>query len=129
MDSTNNSNSITITSGSIDTDVCSDDTIIIGNLDSSNLVTIDLSGWAAQQTMLYSSNIDLNSDVTLNNITFDNINWDFNSAPFENCFPEWDDFKKMCDEYPGLEKTLEHLKAYYKLCKDDWEAKKRGDSE
>ena len=46
--------------------------------------------------------------------------------PFENGFPNWQDFTEMCKEYPGLEKTFEHLKVFYKLCKDEWDAKKKG---
>jgi hypothetical protein len=47
--------------------------------------------------------------------------------PFVNGFPEWEDFNKMCKEYPGLEKVYEHMKAYYNMCKDDWETKKRNE--
>lgn len=61
--------------------------------------------------------------IDISSATF---NW-FNSKPFEDSFPEWQDFQEMCKEYPGLEKTFEHLKAFYKLCIDDWEAKKKGD--
>lgn len=49
-------------------------------------------------------------------------------VPFEDSFPEWHDFQEMCKEYPGLEKVYEHMKAYYNMCKDDWEAKKKGDA-
>ena len=49
-------------------------------------------------------------------------------VPFENGFPEWNDFQEMCKEYPGLEKVYEHMKAYYNMCKDDWETKKKGDA-
>ncbi len=48
--------------------------------------------------------------------------------PFVNGFPEWEDFQEMCKEYPGLEKVYEHMKAYYNMCKDDWESKKKGDA-
>lgn len=47
--------------------------------------------------------------------------------PFVNSFPEWDDFHSMCKEYPGLEKVYEHLKAYYNMCKDEWDSKKRNE--
>jgi hypothetical protein len=48
--------------------------------------------------------------------------------PFVNSFPAWEDFQEMCKEYPGLEKVYEHMKAYYNMCKDDWESKKKGDA-
>jgi hypothetical protein len=50
------------------------------------------------------------------------------TEPFVNGFPEWEEFNKMCKEYPGLEKVYEHMKAYYNMCKDDWESKKREDA-
>ncbi len=53
-------------------------------------------------------------------------NW-VETVPFENGFPEWSDFQEMCKEYPGLEKTFEHLKVFYKLCHDEWQAKKKGE--
>jgi hypothetical protein len=46
--------------------------------------------------------------------------------PFENIFPDWNDFQLMCKEYPSLEKTFNHLKDVYNICKDDWEVKKKG---
>ena len=61
-------------------------------------------------------------------ITGSSFNW-ITGTPFEDTFPDWDDFQEMCKEYPGLEKTFEHLKAFYKLCKDDWEAKKKGEND
>jgi hypothetical protein len=45
-------------------------------------------------------------------------------TPFENGFPDWKDFNDMCKEYPGLEKTYEHLKTFYNLCKSEWDSKK-----
>jgi hypothetical protein len=47
--------------------------------------------------------------------------------PFVNGFPDWEEFNNMCKEYPGLEKVYEHMKAYYNMCKDDWESKKKDD--
>ena len=53
-------------------------------------------------------------------------NW-VDTVPFETGFPEWNDFQDMCKEYPGLEKTFEHLKVFYKLCHSEWQAKKKGE--
>jgi len=125
MDSINNS-SIPIVS--ID-DILSSDTITltstgIDTMSSANTITIDLSNYTGSQPSYY--------DSTIGNITLgsgDSFNWSMiETIPFENGFPEWQDFQEMCKEYPGLEKTLEHLKSFYKLCKDDWETKKRGDA-
>lgn len=67
----------------------------------------------------YSTSIDTGSST---------FSW-INPVPFETGFPDWYDFQEMCKEYPGMEKTFEHLKAFYKLCKDDWESKKRGNND
>lgn len=38
---------------------------------------------------------------------------------FKNKFPEWNAFRKLCDEYPGLEKAYENLKLIYSVCYAD----------
>jgi hypothetical protein len=102
----------------------SDSTVIIsGGIDTSNYTitlgndTIDLSGLTNVSTV---NSIDIG---TLDSYIFNT------TVPFEDGFPEWHDFEEMRKEYPGLEKTFEHLKVFYKMCKDDWEAKKRGDND
>lgn len=134
MDSINNS-SASMTSLE---DLILSDTITLTNnmsmtdtMSSATTVTIDLNNvgavGAAAPTYIYSSS---GSDtITLGNIDFVNSWTSDETIPFEDGFPAWDDFQNMCKEYPGLDKTFEHLKAFYKLCKDDWEAKKRGDAE
>lgn len=47
------------------------------------------------------------------------------TVPFEDGFPEWNEFQDMCKAYPGLQKTYEHLKCFYKMCNDDWQSKKK----
>jgi|688.fasta_scaffold60578_8 hypothetical protein len=42
-----------------------------------------------------------------------------NGRPFIDAFPEWDAFKKLCDEYPGLEKAYGNLKTIYAICYED----------
>lgn len=63
------------------------------------------------------------STITIDSSLFENI-W-VTTVPFENGFPEWEDFQKMCKEYPGLEQAYEKLKTFYVLCKDEWETKKK----
>ncbi len=114
-----------------------------GSSGSSDTITIDLgdimtSSVTVPNNFYYSSMSDL-STVTLTTgsssnavlssgdiTTYSNIFQWRDSIPFENNFPEWEDFQNMMKEYPGLEKTFENLKACYDLCKDDWESKKRG---
>jgi len=58
------------------------------------------------------------------NIPENSFTWD-ETVPFENGFPEWNEFQEMCKAYPGLQKTYEHLKCFYKMCNDDWQSKKK----
>jgi hypothetical protein len=65
--------------------------------------------------------------ITDNYSSINDVAWNWvNPVPFETGFPEWNDFQEMCKEYPGLEKTFEHLKVFYKLCHDEWQVKKKG---
>lgn len=119
MDSTDNSSDVIIISSGIHSDTTMNSSSI------TSPITINLNNY----TYTTSTSID---SIDLNNITLtDTIgNWSFvDTVPFENGFPEWSDFQEMCKEYPGLEKSFEHLKVFYNLCKSEWEAKKRGDAE
>lgn len=42
-----------------------------------------------------------------------------NGKPFVDSFPEWNAFRKLCDEYPGLEKAYQNLKTFYTMCHAD----------
>jgi hypothetical protein len=56
------------------------------------------------------------------------FNWHaVETIPFDTGFPEWEDFQNMCEEYPALKIAYEHMKVFYKLSKDDWESKKKGE--
>jgi hypothetical protein len=56
------------------------------------------------------------------------FNWNaVETTPFDTGFPEWEDFQNMCEEYPALKIAYEHMKVFYKLSKDDWKSKKKGE--
>lgn len=42
-----------------------------------------------------------------------------NGKPFVDSFPEWNAFRKLCEEYPGLERAYENLKTFYTMCYAD----------
>jgi hypothetical protein len=42
-----------------------------------------------------------------------------NGKPFVDNFPEWNAFRKLCDEYPGLERAYQNLKTFYTMCHAD----------
>ena len=125
----NNSNDVFITSG----------VTISGQYDSypdnltitlpTPLDTINIDSMCISSGGTYTISNNLTSaTIGTVDITGSSFNW-ITGTPFEDSFPDWDDFQAMCREYPGLEKTFEHLKAFYKLCKDDWEAKKKGEND
>lgn len=43
----------------------------------------------------------------------------YNGKPFVDNFPEWNAFKKLCNDYPGLDKAYENLKSIYTICYED----------
>ena len=93
------------------------------SITTSETITVDLGNISAAQTVtLTPSGLDT---ITLDGTSFTNI-WHYVDVPFESSFPEWNDFQKMCKEYPGLEQAYEKLKTFYNLCKDEWEFKKKG---
>lgn len=100
-------------------------------MSSSNAVTINLNNYSMSASP-YTYSSGAVETITLGNIdinAYDGWNITKEITPFENGFPAWNDFEDMCKEYPGLEKTFEHFKVFYNLCKSEWEAKKRGDAE
>ena len=95
------------------------------SLTTSTISTIDLTGYGACPTMASTDYISVDT-ITISGLDSSIFSW--HTTPFEDSFPDWNDFQEMCKEYPGLEKAYEHMKVFYKLCKDEWEAKKKGES-
>jgi hypothetical protein len=104
------------------------------SITSSDIVTVGSGGAvgagviAQDISLVYPDVITLPSGsdntFTIDSSVFSNI-W-VTTIPFENGFPEWDDFQNMCKEYPGLEQAYEKLKTFYVLCKDEWDHKQKG---
>ena len=117
------------------------DTMTIPAFDASSLSSYTsshiMSGTAASDTITitggnYGSSITSNmmySNGTANNFyvssgtingTWSNGDWTSSyGTPFVDKFPEWNAFKKLCNEYPGLEKAYENLKTFYTICYED----------
>ena len=52
--------------------------------------------------------------------TWSNANWAAaNGKPFVDAFPDWNAFRTLCEDYPGLEKAYENLKTIYTICYED----------
>jgi hypothetical protein len=118
------------------------DTMTIPAFDASSLSSYTsshvMSGTAASDTITISAgpystssgNIMYTSGTSSNYYAHNGIGastWsttDWNSAssygtPFVDKFPDWNAFKQLCSEYPGLEKAYENLKTFYKICYED----------
>jgi hypothetical protein len=50
-----------------------------------------------------------------NGAVYQTVTDPYNSKPFEDNFPEWNGFRKLCEDYPGLEKAYENLKTIYTI--------------
>jgi len=66
---------------------------------------------------MYTINGSTNSTYTYNGSS----GWGYsnNGKPFVDNFPEWNAFRKLCEEYPGLERAYENLKTFYTMCYAD----------
>jgi hypothetical protein len=51
--------------------------------------------------------------------TWSTSSWAAYGKPFEDNFPEWNAFRKLCNDYPGLDKAYENLKSIYTICYED----------
>jgi hypothetical protein len=88
---------------------------------SEDTITLDLGDYNPAQTITLNSGADT---VLCTGDTIFTSSW-ITNIPFENSFPEWEDFQGMCKEYPGMAQAYEKLKTFYDLCKDEWEHKKK----
>lgn len=99
------------------------------SITSNDTVTIDVGSITQDISFVLPDTITLSSGsyddtIIVDSSLFSN-RW-ITAVPFENGFPEWNNFQNMRQEYPGLEQAYEKLKTFYVLCKDDWNHKQKG---
>ena len=63
---------------------------------------------------------DVTGEIDLSRITFDRV-------MFEDDMPDPQEIKRMCEEYPALEKVYENFKTVYKMVEQDWRGKQKDD--
>lgn len=97
-------------------------TVDIGTIDTGQSVTLNNYNYSGSSVTGIST-VDLGS-IDLSTFNSTSFEW-ISPIPFENAFPNWEDFEAMRKEYPGLEQAYEKLKTFYNLCKDEWEFKKK----
>jgi hypothetical protein len=76
--------------------------------------TVTLSGGGG-----YTVSTGIGTTFTLNDVSATEFNWKHNE--WEDCFPDFDRVKAMCEQYPGLDIAFEKFKTVYKLVKDDYD--------
>jgi hypothetical protein len=109
------------------------------SITSSDTITIDLSGFIAQDISTISDTITITNTgmPSMNSVYIDSStlgtvstvtdsDWTFNwgSEEWIDSFPAWDRIQNMCEEYPGLKIAFEKFKTTYKLVKDDYDTPK-----
>lgn len=107
------------------------ETIDLGDtLDTTGDIVIDYNNvatdWSVDSTVDTISDgtftIDTNSVDWLNdsNITIQPTMW-------EDCMPDPQTLKKMCEQYPALEKAYENFRAVYSMVEQDWKGNHEDD--
>lgn len=105
-----------------------DKTLTITGIDgTTDTITIDLSDTYSTLTM--STPYPL-GDISVNSYTVDtiDIDWDkisinnitLEPTMWEDCMPDPQKLKKMCEQYPALEKAYENFKTVYSMVEQDW---------
>ena len=67
------------------------------------------------------------SDYIIDTDTIDLSNITFDRVMFEDDMPDPQEIKRMCEEYPALEKVYENFKTVYKMVEQDWRGKQKDD--
>jgi len=116
-----------------------ENTITITNMDgTTDTITIDLSGTygTTTSTLTITDNYSV-GDISIDSYTVDtiDIDWDkysnitLESTMWEDCMPDPQKLKKMCEQYPALEKVYENFKTVYSMVEQDWKGNHEDDND
>jgi len=111
-----------------------DKTITITSMDgATDTITIDMS----DTDFASAGTITINSDYTytLDDITVGTVDLDWlndnritlEPTMWEDCMPDPQKLKKMCEQYPALEKVYENFKTVYSMVEQDWKGNHEDD--
>lgn len=108
----------------------SDLTINIGEnyISDSDTITINMNDYVGDTidiSSITTTTVDTAFDINLDwasTITFDRV-------MFEDDMPDPQEIKRMCEEYPALEKAYENFKTIYTMVQQDWKGKQDDDEE
>jgi len=98
--------------------------------------TFDITEMSTTITLDSMSNEDIyiTTDDTISTLTIDDtididltdMSWSgitISTIDFEDCMPDLDKVKTMCNDYPALEKAYENFKTIYKMVHQDWQGR------
>jgi len=123
-----------------------------------NIEELDLSGIMEDDTITIDFNdtystttayplTDANGDITITGVNSgpftisgtdtidldwlkdDNFTLDLNPTMWEDCMPDPQKLKKMCEQYPALEKAYENFKTVYSMVEQDWKGNHEDDDD
>ena len=123
-----------------------------------NIEELDLSGIMEDDTITIDFNdtyrtttayplTDANGDITITGVNSgpftisgtdtidldwlkdDNFTLDLNPTMWEDCMPDPQKLKKMCEQYPALEKAYENFKTVYSMVEQDWKGNHEDDND
>jgi hypothetical protein len=107
-----------------------DKTITITSMDgTTDTITIDLSNTYGTTTSTLTIGDEFTvGDVSIDTYTVDTIDLDWlkdhritlEPTMWEDCMPDPQKLKKMCEQYPALEKVYENFKTVYSMVEQDW---------
>jgi hypothetical protein len=107
--------------------IMEDDTITI---DLNNTYGTTTTYWAGDSVtdVVYSGSNAGAFTIDINDLTTDTIDMDWlkdtritlEPTMFEDCMPDPQKLKKMCEQYPALEKVYENFKTVYSMVEQDW---------
>lgn len=109
-----------------------DDNIITITSIDGTIETINLSDTYGATTSTLSI-----GDVTVDTYTVDTIDIDWGKfsnitltpTMWEDCMPDPQKLKKMCEQYPALEKVYENFRTVYSMVEQDWKGNHEDDND
>jgi len=94
-----------------------------------DIITIDLSDTYGTTTSTLTIADDYTvGDISVDSYTIDTVDLDWlkdhnitlEPTMWEDCMPDPQKLKRMCEQYPALEKAYENFKTVYTMVEQDW---------
>lgn len=73
-------------------------------------------------TVYNSDTLTITESTALDVVTVDPMIFTWQYTEFVDCFPEFEQVKEMCNQYPALDIALKKFEEIYKMVEDDYAA-------